>query len=314
MARPTLSAHPKFHKLANRLRSRALARGALELIWESCYASGDPCIGDSVTVESVADWRGKAGELVFALTDAGFLDQEMESGKSTFTVHDLEDHAPDYVLKRWEREAKRRSEGQTLRSVRQAAAREMWKRRAVTDANVLQTDASDRRLQDSVSQLHASVPPPITDPSGFSAFPLGSGSGSDARAGSETDAISGQPPLTGYSLRQIFAEVRMQMVGGFPWQTPRVAEGKDASMAELINGDQESRADVVPSIELLFRLAKDGKAGDRSREIIKDGSFAFGAWCSQWTALRERLHGLTPKTPAPRGEPPELPRTVDMRR
>jgi hypothetical protein len=294
VARPTLNTHPKFAKLAQRLRSRALARGSLELLWESCYASGDPRVGDAVTVEALADWRGKAGELAFALTDAGFLDQEMdqETGKSTFVVHDLEDHAPDYVLKRWEREAKRRSTGQTLRSVRQAAAREMWKRRS---ANDLQADASDRHLQDTVSHLQATVAPPISVLSG-SSLPFSSQSGSDARAESETGAS--RSPMTGHRLRSLFAEVRSRLVGGLPWQVPRVAEGKDASMAEIVNGDPDAPADVVPTMELLFKLAKGGKAGAKSADIMRDGSFAFGAWCSQWTALRERLHGKSPEVPA----------------
>ncbi len=144
MARPTLGTHPKFFRLASLVGGRGVARGALELIWDAAYASGDPVIGDSVSVEAVADWRGKPGELTSALVSSGFLDVVQADANGghlhTFAVHDLEDHAPDYVLKRWEREAKRKAAGDTLRTVRQRAAAASW-------------DASVRRLP-------ASVPPP----------------------------------------------------------------------------------------------------------------------------------------------------------
>lgn len=79
MARPTLSSHPKFAKLAALLRSRALARGVLELIWESCYAAGEPMVGDAMAVEELADWRGKSGVLADALVSAGFIVPEGSS-------------------------------------------------------------------------------------------------------------------------------------------------------------------------------------------------------------------------------------------
>lgn len=397
MARPTLTSHPKFAKLAARLRSRALARGVLELLWESCYASGEPCVGDAVSVEGIADWRGKRGDLAFALVDSGFLDQTMaDGGRSEYLVHDLEDHAPDYVLKRWEREANRRAAGKTLRQIRKDAAAARWNSESdgltrserLAAARTIGThtdvewaemvaffgccvkcgDASGGIMKDhivplyqggsdaianlqplcrrcnsgkgadttdhrtgrsrlrptpatwavtpaNVGQTSTTVTPPahapITDLSVSSLPSLSSGSGSDAGAGSEGRA--GPAALTGFSLRKIFSEVRSRVVGGMPWQTPRVAEGKDASMAELINADQAALADVVPTIELLFKLAKAGRAGDRSDVVLRDGSFAFGAWCSQWTALREQLHGKGPDAAAAPGAP-ILPKTVDMRR
>jgi hypothetical protein len=148
MARPTLGTHPKFARLAALVGGRGIARGALELIWDAAYASGDPNVGDSLAVEAVADWRGKRGALTLALTSSGFLDivQEDANGShlhgqlQTFAVHDLEDHAPDYVLKRWQREAQRKLNGQTIRSVRQQAAAIRWASR----------DASVRRLQTNV--------------------------------------------------------------------------------------------------------------------------------------------------------------------
>jgi hypothetical protein len=153
----------------------------------------------------------------------------------------------------------------------------------------------------------------------------GSGSGSlspfslpqdQTRAESEGRAVAIRPgPLTGHELRRLFGLVRSRALpSSMPWATPAVAGGKDSTMAALIEDDPTARPDVVPSMELLFKLAKDGKAGDKSAEIVNDGSFAFGSWCSKWTALRERLHGKAPVVTAAPAGPPSLPTTVDMRR
>jgi hypothetical protein len=163
MARPTLATHPKFFRLAALVGGRAVARGALELIWDAAYASGNPMVGDSISVEATADWRGERGVLADALVSSGFLDvvQPDASGgqMQTFAVHDLEDHAPDYVLKRWDRERKRKEAGETIRSVRQAAAKRRW-----LNANGIQVNAGDGRLQTDVDHLSAVVLPPAPAP------------------------------------------------------------------------------------------------------------------------------------------------------
>lgn len=92
----------------------------------------------------------------------------------------------------------------------------------------------------------------------------------------------------------MFGKVRAEMVGGFPWQSVRVARGSAADMAEAINEEPGARADIVPTMELLIRKAQAGKAGDKSADIISQPSFGFCAWLSQWTALREELHGKSP--------------------
>lgn len=54
MARPGLTQHPKFRRLARLLGSAPLALGCLELMWEVCYQNGDPLLGDAVDVEAAA--------------------------------------------------------------------------------------------------------------------------------------------------------------------------------------------------------------------------------------------------------------------
>lgn len=82
-----------------------------------------------------------------------------------------------------------------------------------------------------------------------------------------------------------------------PWQNVKVAGGVATTMAEAINAEPGARADVEPSIALLFAWAKAGKAGNQSAEILRSPSFAFGAWMSKWTELREELHGRAPVIP-----------------
>lgn len=104
MARPTLWAHPKFLALSMRLGSRMAAVGALECVWRLGYESGASFVGSGGVVEYSCEWHGESGALVKALLETGFLDEV----KGGFAIHDLLDHAPEYVHKRFRREAARR--------------------------------------------------------------------------------------------------------------------------------------------------------------------------------------------------------------
>ncbi|HVT06732.1 MAG TPA: hypothetical protein VHO67_04720 [Polyangia bacterium] len=106
-------------------------------------------------------------------------------------------------------------------------------------------------------------------------------------------------PVTSYTLTRLFGFIRSRDVGGLEWQGARITNGKDTDMAELINSDPSLRADVVPTMELLFRRAKEGREGKRSADILREPSFGFAVWCSSWTSLREELHGKRPAVPKP---------------
>lgn len=123
MARQTLFTHRKFLRLALALKSRALACGSLELLWNVAYQSGDPVIGAVAEVEFAADWKGKPGVLASALVESGFLDRS-ETGE--LSVHHLYDHAPEYVKKRMDREDVRSQSGKSIRDVRSEAAKKRW--------------------------------------------------------------------------------------------------------------------------------------------------------------------------------------------
>jgi hypothetical protein len=119
MARPGLTGHRKFRRLVRALDAafpgqaigRPIARGYLELLWDSCYESGEEYVGTADDIETLVGWTGERGMLTRALVEAGapegdgFL--EPVDGTDGFRVHDLWHHAPDYVGKRRKRELER---------------------------------------------------------------------------------------------------------------------------------------------------------------------------------------------------------------
>ncbi len=113
MGRPNLTQHRKFSRLTRSLGSLIRARGALELMWETGYQNGDDYLGDSADVEAAAQWDGEPGKLATALLTAGgeghagFID-ETPDRPGHYRIHDLWQHAPEYVRKRARREEERK--------------------------------------------------------------------------------------------------------------------------------------------------------------------------------------------------------------
>lgn len=131
MARPGLTGHRKFRRLARALGSVIVARGALELLWEPSYETGDDYVGTTDDIEALVGWTGDRGVLTRALAEAGapegygFIDPIDPTTVSTvrevlplpirhplpaeavYRIHDLWHHAPEYVKKRRERELDR---------------------------------------------------------------------------------------------------------------------------------------------------------------------------------------------------------------
>jgi len=98
--------HRKFLRLASALQSTLVARGVLEMMWDSAYESGDDRLGSSSDLELVIGWTGETGVLTQALVAAGFVDRISDED---LRIHDLWHHAPDYVQKRRARELQRQS-------------------------------------------------------------------------------------------------------------------------------------------------------------------------------------------------------------
>lgn len=116
MARPGLTTHRKFRRLARALGSAIVARGVLELMWESAYEAGEDYIGTADDLAATVGWTEAPETLARALADAGqpesqgFIDPitTAEGKPQQYRIHDLWHHAPDYVKKRREREMDRR--------------------------------------------------------------------------------------------------------------------------------------------------------------------------------------------------------------
>ena len=138
MARPGTYTHRKFVRLARTLRDAAKAAGCLEFIWAAAYEAGDPNVGSPEDMEYLARWDGEAGVLARALIDAGFIDVDADGN---CLVHDLFDHAPDYVQRRMQREAERKEKGVTISELRADAGRKGGRKRAGE-----QTEASGEQM------------------------------------------------------------------------------------------------------------------------------------------------------------------------
>jgi hypothetical protein len=119
-----LFTHPKWTRLLHVLQEpKPHILGYLELIWRVGYESGNPEIGTALDVELAAEYPGPPGKLARALVKVGFLDR---LGHGQYAIHDLFDHAPEYVIKRAEREEGRKHKY----APRRRALTAPWRRRA----------------------------------------------------------------------------------------------------------------------------------------------------------------------------------------
>ena len=210
MGRPGLTRHRKFLRLARALDDvqlgfgEVLARGALELIWDAAYENGDPLLGDADDVEGAARWRGPSGALCEALlaaggqNHAGFI-EEVDGRPGQYQVHDLFDHAPDYVERRAKREAERQAKGKTISDLRREAATVRWAREKQT-ADTCMTGAA--ACTANADGCNANVATPAPAPA-----PLKTSEPSARRAAAKEKPDHRLKPLTDAMVRA-FAEVR----------------------------------------------------------------------------------------------------------
>lgn len=170
MARPGLSNHRKFKRLAQRLGSEAVARGHLEFLWEVAYDAVDDYIGDSTDVETAARWHGAPGILTSALAECGGRDikgfiEAIEDSPTHFRIHDLWDHAPEYVKKRRERELKRRQAAHHLnddgRRTADSGVRAADNGGRTASFRAVQGSSESEVLSGSEENLKSEVDPPL---------------------------------------------------------------------------------------------------------------------------------------------------------
>jgi len=169
MARPGLTQHRKFARLARLIGSTPMALGCLELMWEKCYINGEAYLGDEVDVEAASQWGGEPGALCKALLNAGgdgnlgFI-EEVEGRPGHYQCHDLFDHAPRYVAKRMAREMERKEKGETLSQIRaevgSVGGKQTSSKRA---ANGQQVDSKSKQVDATPAPAPAPAPAPLKD-------------------------------------------------------------------------------------------------------------------------------------------------------
>jgi hypothetical protein len=154
MARPGFRNHRKFRRLAQLVgMPEPHVFGHVEFIWSGAYESGDPFLGDADDVELAAAWTGKRGMLCTALLDCGGkgnpgLIEPVDGQPAQYQIHDLFDHAPNYVQKRMQRESDRTAKGKSISDIRSEAAKKRWEGGSgmQADANGMQTKSTCRQL------------------------------------------------------------------------------------------------------------------------------------------------------------------------
>lgn len=125
MARPILFNSPKFKLLAQTAKlPRAHVLGLLEFMWSTCHETGNPVVGNWRRVEAACEWTGPEGQWFHALMACGFIERDDSTAVNTelapdwqealtnvnWRIHDYDEHAPDYALRRRKRELERQRE------------------------------------------------------------------------------------------------------------------------------------------------------------------------------------------------------------
>ncbi len=112
MARPELLRHRKFRRLVATLGlPPPYVLGHLEWLWQTCYETGDPFLGDSTDVELGAQWQGEPSKFTQAMIEAGgpggagFIEPAPQGG---YQIHDLLENAPSYVKDRFRKRQERK--------------------------------------------------------------------------------------------------------------------------------------------------------------------------------------------------------------
>jgi hypothetical protein len=329
MARPGLTQHRKFARLARAVGDEAIALGCLEFVWEVCYQNGDDYLGDELDVELAAHWRGEAGKLFRALLDAGgegnsgFID-ELEERPGHYRVHDLFDHAPTYVFRRLRREIERRANGVTLSEVRAAAGR---KGAEITNGKRRQTGDKQVAPAWQLAATPAPAPAPAQESQILScdaseksaAAPRGNGTGTFEQATAANGKIKSTPstkkkPKPEKQTDQRYTPTRELLAVAFsescskteppPWDGHSGKELRDWLASHTLG---------LPAIDALIRNAA---CSENASELLRDPArliphlrryhapldrYGFAATSQQTDGPKVGVHQATP---------PEAPRKV----
>jgi hypothetical protein len=235
MARPGLTGHRKFRRLARELGSLIIARGVLELLWESAYESGDEYLGTSDDLETIVGWTGERGVLTRALVEAGmpeghgFIEVVTDASGSDeprYRVHDLWHHCPDYVSKRRKRELERRTRSEPVVDVRRTAPNGgQWPPSLDSQAGVVLTPSPSPSPAPSPSTVSAAARGPDTPKkSTRNKLTATHGNASDLRESFEVfwlnypQKVAKDAAWRAWQKRRPSAELLQQILSALAWQ------------------------------------------------------------------------------------------------
>lgn len=198
MARQGLRIHPKFKRLIALLRMpEAHVLGHLQMLWESSYELGD-VLGDASDVEMTAGWVGEPGVLCAALEACGGIRkgfvEEIPGSSGVFKVHDLYDHAPQYVQKRMEREADRIQKNTTISGIRRAAANNRWGK-DIVNSEIKEEECKQIQIDNVCIPVSANGCTPSPSPSTTTPLPPeGASKGKRPKREPKAEEIGNYPP------------------------------------------------------------------------------------------------------------------------
>ena len=242
MARPGLRTHPKFKRLlALRHIPEPHLYGLLQMLWDASYEFGED-IGDAIDVEINAGWSGDPGVFCDALATcagpgrSGFIEPNPDK-PGHWRIHDLFEHAPNYVARRIAKEITRKKGrpcancGEMFYSTEPHAkyctnaCRTSAYRVRHGDAPVTDNDVTPRHSDADVTGSDA---PPSPSPSPIKETPVVPKGMRPSRAGRGKDATTGDKVQDRYILA-----VASGMVAGWPKQNINGEDMPHASRSAL---------------------------------------------------------------------------------
>jgi hypothetical protein len=238
-------------------------------------------------IEKAVRYEPMDGKCAEALIASGFIDKGADGDAS---IHDWMDYTGG-AIKKMEKKAKdNRKRREDAKAKYDGEKKE--NRTAIVPVRAITKDGSILSRQDKTS------PDKTREEVSLARDPVLPSTG--------TPGPVAKRPI-GHDLVTLFGSMRLEVFPEtLPWNTARDTKGDAGSFAELLS-DEEIQ-DIKPTMRLALEKIKGGADGWTNLELVKSPSFAFGKWKSDFTGLREELHGRVPHVkPAPRPTPPRSP-------
>lgn len=317
-----MPSHPKSTRLCAALQNGVAWAYMIKLwSWARKYQKdGDLSAYDPAEIEFAVGWSIADGKFYAAAVKVGFID-ETTDGAGNVTSRRLHNwmKRTGGAIRRMEAESAAKREWRLHAKGKCGGAAECRHCSAPVDGEEKNSSASTGRPPDGDVDIPPTSQPDKTSqgkPSQDPDLPPSSQPPDPDRARARVGDGSLEIRLPdgevdSWKLATLFGRVRAEAIPtAMPWIAPTKSSDKAEPIVTAANREPEVRDDILPTMRLLFAKAKLGDYERSGGSILKDASFAWGTWCSSFTALREELHGLTHEAPAPprRFDGPSLPR------